>query len=216
MKPISQPISRSRCIALIALAAVGGVGAWVERAGGGSGPRARWIIILVAAAIGLLPPVARGIAAVQRATRQPTPATRNVLAICIAIASAGYFIATAANQSRDLFAKTNDDCSYLIGMRMLAHGRLWMPAPPTPDFYDSFYILVKPVYCSIYFPGTALLYVPTIWLHLPTWVMPVRGRDGGRVCLCDCRGNRGWILRDPVGGDDRVAELVSRCIPSCS
>ena len=41
------------------------------------------------------------------------------------------------------------------------------------DFYDSFYILVKPVYCSIYFPGTALLYVPTIWLHLPTWVMPV-------------------------------------------
>ncbi|HEX4125646.1 MAG TPA: hypothetical protein VHY37_13035 [Tepidisphaeraceae bacterium] len=154
------------------MAAVGAATWALAGTGRGIGAE-RWGIILIAAAIGLLPPVRRAVAAVHQATGKPSPATRYVLAVCIAVAAAGYFIGTAANQNRDLFAKTNDDCSYLIGMQMLAHGRLWMPALPTPDFYDSFYILVKPVYCSIYFPGTALLYVPTIWLHLPTWVMPV-------------------------------------------
>jgi hypothetical protein len=31
-------------------------------------------------------------------------------------------------------------------------------------------LIVRPVYASLYFPGTAMLYVPGIWLHLPPWV----------------------------------------------
>ena len=56
---------------------------------------------------------------------------------------------------------------------MLARGRLWMPAHPLADFFESFHILVRPVYASIYFPGTAMLHVPGVWLGLPTWVTPV-------------------------------------------
>jgi hypothetical protein len=164
-------IPTNRRIAIFAVAAAGAA-IWLAIGGGRGIGAERWWIILAAAAFGLLPPVRRGIAAAHRATRQPKPKTRDWLAIGIALAAAGYFVWTALDQDRDLFAKTNDDCSYLIGMQMLAHGRLWMPALPTPAFYDSFYVLVSPVYCSIYFPGTSLLYVATIWLHWPTWVMP--------------------------------------------
>src|SRR5205085_1281309 len=85
---------------------------------------------------------------------------------------AAYFIFTAFHQERDLFPKTHDDQSYLIQMQMLAHGRLWMPQHPLADFFDTFYVLARPKYASLYFPGAALMYVPTIWLHLPTWLMP--------------------------------------------
>jgi hypothetical protein len=66
-----------------------------------------------------------------------------------------------------------DEQSYLIQMQMLARGRLWMPEHPAGDFFESFYLLVKGHYASIYFPGTALMFVPAIWLHLPSWVLPV-------------------------------------------
>ena len=58
-------------------------------------------------------------------------------------------------------------------MRMLAQGRFWMPAIPLPEFFDSFYVLVKPVYASMYFPGTAIMYVPALLLHLPYIVAPL-------------------------------------------
>jgi len=48
-----------------------------------------------------------------------------------------------------------------------------MPQHELADFFDTFHILVRPVYASIYFPGTALLYVASIWLNLPPWVMPL-------------------------------------------
>jgi 4-amino-4-deoxy-L-arabinose transferase-like glycosyltransferase len=64
----------------------------------------------------------------------------------------------------------------------MASGRLWMPALPQPDFFESFYILVRPAYCSKYFPGTALFFVPTVWLHWPTWLMPAMA-SGACVAL---------------------------------
>src|SRR5215210_7969441 len=56
---------------------------------------------------------------------------------------------------------------------MLAHGRLWMPRHPLADFFESFYLIVKPVYCSIYFPGTALMFAPMEWVGWPAWILPV-------------------------------------------
>ncbi len=38
---------------------------------------------------------------------------------------------------------------------------------------DSFQILTTPKYASIYFPGTALLYLPGTWLHIPWWLQTV-------------------------------------------
>jgi len=41
--------------------------------------------------------------------------------------------------------------------------------PAISPFFDTFYLFVNPVYASMYFPGTALLTVPSIW----------------RICLLD-------------------------------
>jgi hypothetical protein len=48
-----------------------------------------------------------------------------------------------------------------------------MPAHPISDFFDTFYVLMQPHYAPQSFPGAALLFAPTVWLHLPTWVMPL-------------------------------------------
>ena len=119
----------------------------------------------------MIPPFARVIMAGLDLLRHPSRKTLNWATAAIFVLSSCYFILTAINQGRDLFPKTEDEGSYAIGMQMMAHGRLWMPALPLPEFFDSFYIVVKPVYASIYFPGTALLFAPTVWLHLPTWAM---------------------------------------------
>jgi hypothetical protein len=133
----------------------------------------RWAIIVGGAAIAALPPIARQIEAFLDKLRHLSPQQRSRTAILIGIAASAYFALTAFLQDRDLFPKTHDDSSYMIQMQMLARGRLWMPAHPLADFFDSFYLIVRPVYASQYFPGTALIYVPTIWFYLPTWLMPV-------------------------------------------
>lgn len=149
-----------------------GVLTWLSMGAGHGIGLLRWGLIGIAAAVGAIAPVGEAIAWALDRVRRPSPRTRQWTALLVGIVCASYFILTALNQGRDLFPKTNDDCSYLIGMQMLARGRLWMRPIPLPDFFDSFYILVRPVYCSLYFPGTALLYVPTVWLQLPSYLMP--------------------------------------------
>src|SRR5260370_27915271 len=60
-----------------------------------------------------------------------------------------------------------------IQARMLAHGRLWMPAHPLPQFFETFHIFVTPLYAPMQFPGTSLLYVPAVWLALPYSITPL-------------------------------------------
>ena len=168
-------------IAAMALAGVGLL-IWVGIGPGRGIGWIRWGMIALAAAIAFLPPVARIIHSLLNRVRHPSPRSLNRATLFIAVVWAIYFVLTAFNQDRDLFPKTHDDCSYAIGMQMLVHGRLWMPALPLPDFFDNFYLLVRPVYCSLYFPGTALLYVPTVWLHLPSWLMPAMA-SGAIVAL---------------------------------
>ncbi|MGA3067800.1 MAG: glycosyltransferase family 39 protein [Tepidisphaeraceae bacterium] len=83
----------------------------------------------------------------------------------------------------ELYLKFHDEHSYMIQAHMLARGRLWMPAYPLQiaPFFDNFHIIVDRVYASIYFPGTALLMTPGIWLDLPFWAMPTLGATAAAV-----------------------------------
>ena len=107
------------------------------------------------------------------ALRNPSPQTRRITAAIIFAASIAYMGFTAWSQGRDLIPKFHDEHMHLLQMRMLAAGKLWTPSPPLADFFETFHVFVKPVYASIYFPGTALLYSPTVWLHLPFWFGPL-------------------------------------------
>jgi hypothetical protein len=133
----------------------------------------RWLVVAAAVTVAVIPPVSRTIGAGLNWARYPSPRARAVTATAIALLASAYFLFTALNQGRDLFPKTHDDQSYYLQMQMLAVGRLWMPQHPLADFFDTFYVLSRPKYASLYFPGAALLYVPTIWLGLPTWLMPI-------------------------------------------
>ena len=54
------------------------------------------------------------------------------------------------------------------------------------EFFESFHLLAKPVYASIYWPGTALMNAPGVWLGAGTWAPPRR-----------------WCLHDGIGGHRR-------------
>src|SRR5665213_3381019 len=169
--PIHSVGESGRPAAVLTLAALGLL-AWLAIGPGRGIGAVRWVLIAVAAASACIPAIANAIGRALDRIRQPSRKAMNRAAIVIALIAAGYFVLTAFNQDRDLFPKTHDDCGYAIGMQMLARGRVWIPALALPDFFDAFYILVRPVYCSLYFPGTALLYAPGVWLHLPIWLMP--------------------------------------------
>jgi hypothetical protein len=98
---------------------------------------------------------------------------RSVAALSIWILACGYFCFTAFYQHRDLFPRIHDEHCYLIQARMLAAGHLWEPQHPAADFFDNFYMLSRPVYAPIYFPGTALADAPFVRLGAPYWLMPV-------------------------------------------
>jgi hypothetical protein len=149
-----------------------GIAIWLGLGLGWGIGLSRWIVIVAAALLALLPPVSRGLCALLDRIRRPSPRSIQLATVLIAIGAAAYFILTAILQNRDLFPKTHDECSYYLGAQLLSRGKLWTPAHPLADFFESFYILVKPVYCSIYFPGTALMFAPTVWLQSPTWVLP--------------------------------------------
>jgi hypothetical protein len=166
---VTAPVANR--VAAVALLA-SGAALWAFLGAGSGMGTVRWTVIAAATAIALLPPVSRQVNRLLDRLRRPSPRSIRWATILIAIIAAGYFVLTAILQRRDLFPKTHDECSYYLGMQLLARGRLFLPSHPLADFFESFYILVKPVYCSIYFPGTALVFVPAIWLGLPTWLLP--------------------------------------------
>ena len=115
--------------------------------------------------------------------RDPSPRARLCTFLAIWLLSSIYFSASTVIHGRDLLPKSHDENSYAIQTQMLAHGKLWMPEHPLADFFESFQMLARPVYASIYFPGSALMYAPGVWLGLPPWVMPVVASGLG-VALC--------------------------------
>lgn len=67
----------------------------------------------------------------------------------------------------------HDEHQFLLQSQMLARGRLWLPPHELADSFDTFYVLTRPVYAAQSFPGAAMMFVPTVWFSLPTWLMPL-------------------------------------------
>ena len=102
-----------------------------------------------------------------------SPARRRWTSLIVFGVAVSYLILTALYQDRQLIPKFHDEHMHLLQTQMLARGKLWMHPHPLADFFETFHVFVKPVYASVYFPGTALIYLPMVWLHLPFWFLPL-------------------------------------------
>lgn len=165
-----SPAVRRWVVALLLLA---GVQVWLVFARGFWGRNFHWFIVAGVLVLAAIPWFNRRFVRIVDSLRHPSDRHRWLIAIAVTLVSLAYFILTAHLQHRDLAPIFGDDYSYLMQMRMLASaGRLWMPQHPLADFFEATHMLVRPVYTSIYFPGTAILLAPAIWLDLPVWVLP--------------------------------------------
>ncbi|MEM9882043.1 MAG: glycosyltransferase family 39 protein [Planctomycetota bacterium] len=120
-----------------------------------------------------VPPIAGLVAAVSvwasgwRPPRRLRPARRGLVASVFFVVSPAYFGLSAWLQDRTLAPMWSDEFSYLTQAQIFAAGRLWLPPHTHPEFFNSFHLLVEPLYLSKYFPGTALLLTPGVWMGLP-------------------------------------------------
>lgn len=154
------------------LLVVFGVQVWLVLGRGYYGSRAQRWSLLAALGVALIPPLARPIGGMLDRLRRLSPRARAVTAATIALLAAGYFVFTAHYQQRTLLPKYLDEQSYAIGIQQAARLRLWMPQHPAADSFEALELIVEPVYASMYFPGTAILYAPSVWFHLPYWLLP--------------------------------------------
>ena len=130
-------------------------------------------ILVAAAGIGTIALFIRRLPQRLGVLRNPSEQNRAWTTAIVWLVSMVYLIFAAHQQHRDLFPRIHDECSYTIQTRMLASGRLWLPKHELADFFETFHFLTQPVYGSIYFPGTALMNVPGVWLGQASWFMPV-------------------------------------------
>jgi hypothetical protein len=154
---------------LTPLLAVLGVQAWLLILNAYWGNNVHVTILAVALFIGVIPQVHRPIWRILRRLRRPSPRARALTALAIVVAEAVYLFHSALTGRRDLIPTMHDEFQFLLQARMVAHGRLWMPPHPLADFFDTFYVLVTPKYAPQSFPGTAILYAPSIWLGIAGW-----------------------------------------------
>jgi hypothetical protein len=52
--------------------------------------------------------------------------------------------------------RVNDEFSYLLSADTLASGKIYNPTPSSPEFFDTFHVLIQPRYASKYFPAQGL------------------------------------------------------------
>lgn len=126
---------------------------------------AQLLFVPVVLAVSFIRPIREGMARALDRVRSPSPRAKCIIAMCCAIIAFLYLWRAALLHGRDLSPRMEDEFSYLIQAQLLARGRLWLPSPPLADFFETIHVIVKPVYASVYFPGTAMLYVPSVWLH---------------------------------------------------
>jgi hypothetical protein len=144
---------------------------------------AQLIALAAALLIALVPASRRGVvSALERLRHLDRSGIRSATLLCFVIALL-YMLGTAYVQGRDLIPLWHDHQMTLLQAAMLAHGKLWLPQHPCADFFETFYVFVKPVYAPIYFLGGALAFVPAVWLHVPVWLYSAF-ITAGVVTLC--------------------------------
>lgn len=165
-----SPLSPRRSYAIGGALALGAL-LWVVA--GNDMPALRWVVVLAVVAVSLVPPINRLLSTWLNRLRRPSPASAEWIGIVVGVIAIVYLTGTAILQDRPLAPRMFDECSYAIGAQILSHGKLWLPQHPLADFFDTFFIVTKPVYGSIYFPGTALALAPAVWFGWASWIMPV-------------------------------------------
>jgi hypothetical protein len=166
---LSPPIARLMCFAILLL----GVQAWLIMGRGYWGTRYQVLLLPAALFAGFIPSIRNLCNRLWLALSRPGLPARIAIALLLSIACAFYLFVTARDEGIPLNLKYQDEFSYMIQTRMLAEGHLFLPSHPCADFFDTIYVLAHPVYASMYFPGAALMFVPTVWLHLPYYAGPL-------------------------------------------
>lgn len=164
-------------------------------------PLWRVAIYVGALAICFLPPTQRVLQSLN-AFLEPRSARRtSAIVTAIVIASIGALYATALSSNRQFTPIFHDEFAYLLQARMFASGRLWMPAHPLANFFETFYLITDRAYASQYFPGAALMFMPGALFGLPEWVMPIviAGLTCGAVFL---------LMRELFGGAVGLSSVV--------
>jgi hypothetical protein len=88
----------------------------------------------------------------------------------------------------------HDEAAYLLQAAIFARGRVAVPAPPIPEFFEQLHVLVTPVLAAKYPPGQALILVPGIWLGLPELVpVLLSGLTGALLFMLARRVAGGWV-----------------------
>ncbi|HZL33724.1 MAG TPA: hypothetical protein VFC78_00355, partial [Tepidisphaeraceae bacterium] len=134
---------------------------------------AQRIILAIAFALAFMPFTRRVLSALLHRLRHPSRRARRWIALFIFLVSGPWLYVMAARQHRLMQPIYHDEFMHRLQTTFLAHGKLCMPPLPLPDFFDVPYVFTHGVYAPVYFPGTSLLHVPAMWLHLPYVFMPL-------------------------------------------
>ncbi len=98
----------------------------------------------------------------------PDSRDRWLALICAAFAMTSAVLA----RSHDHFLPTmQDEHAYLFQAKTLLQGRLFLPSPTLPEFFEAPHVLVVPRYFAKYPPGNALALAPFVALGVP-WLWP--------------------------------------------
>src|SRR5688572_13305568 len=166
---MTQPIRRLATVAALIVGAV----VWLAVGGARIGPVSSLLLAAIALLLWYIPATRRRISAAIDRVRRPSARERRITIAIVFVLAVAYLGAIAAAQERWFIPRFHDEHMYVLQMRMLAQGRLWMPPHPVAESFETFHVLHDPVYAPISFPGTALAYVPAVWLRLPLWVLPL-------------------------------------------
>ncbi len=170
------------------------------------------VFCIAIVSLAAMPPTAYWLSRLLDLVRCPGELARKWSSMIAGLMSFAYLLWTAVAQHRPRWPYVHDEFSYLIQAHQFAAGHLWMPAHPLAQFFDSFQLFTAPVYASAYFPGTALLYVPGIWLHLPAWItsLAIAGVIAGllyRITTELIDGVAGWLAVLLLWSDDIFRKL---------
>ncbi len=131
------------------------------------------VCIVVAIACAMFLPGVTRLKKVIHYIQYPSREIRGKIFVILCILAPSIIYAERVIYDRPFYVKFHDEHSYIIQARMLAEGRLWFPAHAVPDSFESMHLLVRPVYSSIYFPGTALVHMPATAMGVPYWIVPL-------------------------------------------